>query len=87
MDKPTLAMITQKLHPHISEVFDGYVIVGYHTDLEGRRRRLVIADASKDAAIKDGLRPFLAHGMGWQSQDAIEDAANETEKGGGGDQS
>ena len=72
MDQATADFIKEKLKPHIDEVFDGYVLVGYARHADGTRKRLCIFNdgvrddgSCDDAAVADGIRPLVVVARTW----------------------
>jgi hypothetical protein len=60
-----LEQLHERLAPIMKEHLDGFVLVGYMTNSEGKRERVAIADGGGDAAIADGLRPFMMNASMW----------------------
>lgn len=65
MDAATTSHIEQRVHPVLSELLNGYVVIGYAQNKDGKNERVVIVNGGGDPAIADGLRPFIANGMMW----------------------
>lgn len=49
----------------------GFLIVGYLEDGDGRLRRVCIANAAKNPAFEDGLRPMIHAAHIWGAQPAV----------------
>lgn len=81
MDKSTEAILAERVIPHLKDVFDGFVIVGYRTDADGIRRRLAIAETGNDVAVFDGLRPHIMNAVAWRGQAEPPDPNAPTQEG------
>jgi hypothetical protein len=65
MDAATHAHVEERVHPVLSELLNGYVVIGYAPNKDGKNERICIVNGGGDAAIADGLRPFIGGGMAW----------------------
>jgi hypothetical protein len=65
MDSARMEMIADRLRPHLDEVFDGFVLMGYMPDENGDHLRIIFHNGSNDAAITDGLKPALVVAKAW----------------------
>lgn len=63
-----LEQLHERLLPVMREHLDGYVIVGYAPNAEGKRERICIVNGGNDAAIADGLASFASFGMAWANR-------------------
>lgn len=75
MDAATTDILRNRVKPLLNEVFDGFVIIGYHTDADGKRMRFMTFDdgrkpdgSVKDVAVADGLSAMIQVGRNWGVQ-------------------
>lgn len=55
-----------RVQPLLTEIFDGFVIMGYATDADGKRTRSIGVYLGKDdAAIADGLQGPILYSAQW----------------------
>lgn len=56
----------RRINPHLEELgIEGFVMMGYARQPNGRMVRVVAINDGRDAAIGDGLRPAILFAMGW----------------------
>lgn len=62
--------VVRSIKPRLDELgFEGFVLVGYVRDGEGKVSRSIISDHKNNPMVADALRPLLQVGFAWvQSQ-------------------
>lgn len=58
--------VVRSIKPRLDELgFEGFVLVGYLRDSDGKVSRTMIADGKNNPMITDGLRPLVQVGVAW----------------------
>lgn len=54
MDPAVSDIVKSRIKPMVDEVFDGYVIMGYHTDSQGVRQRIILHNTGARNVVQVG---------------------------------